>query len=111
MGELKLADGCRQKSSEVVGSRRNLSELVGTCRNSSELVEISQVYKCHHPCMLKTRQGTLDPTSSDEFRRVPTSSDDFRRVLQNHDVSRQPTIVKGIVPYLYILDAIFMKSK
>ena len=65
---------CR-KSSELVGSRRNLSELVGTCRNSSELVGIWDDDKCLPPCMLKTRQGTLDPTCSDKFRRVPTNHD------------------------------------
>ena len=71
MGELKL--------SEVVGSRRTLSEVVGTCGKSSELVGIWDVYQCPPPCVLKTRQGTLDQTrsdSSDKFRRVPTRAND-----------------------------------
>ena len=80
VGELKHG------RTEVVGSRRNLSEVVGPCRKSWELVGrrrklvgIWDVYQCPPPCVLKTRQGTLDQTrsdSSDKFRRVPTRASD-----------------------------------
>ena len=63
--------------SEVVGPCRKSWELVGSRRNSSELVGIWDVYQCPPPCVLKTRQGTLDQTrsdSSDKFRREQTTN-------------------------------------